>query len=267
MTAPSKHQVDDLPPVSGLVEESERALRAWLAPGRHRPGDRLPPEQDLARMLGVSRGTLRAALERLEASGLIVRRRGSGTFVGELPLPGTFDAGLERLEPYSALASRQGLGLGARDVRITREPVHDVSVATALGLEPGAYVLSVTRTMTANGSPVAWMLDTVSPAAISLDDDVLLERLLAGAMVMDVLVEAGVPVAFARTEVDARTLGEDARFASVLGGDRRSSALILTETMHLSDGTPVQHSVNAFAPGRLRLHIMRSTMDAAPAEL
>lgn len=267
MSSLPKPPIADAPSASSLVEESERALRAWLAPGRHRPGDRLPPEQDLARMLGVSRGTLRAALERLEGSGLIVRRRGSGTFVGELPVPGAFDAGLERLEPYSALALRQGLELGARDVRISREPVNDRTVATALGLEPGTYVRTVARTMTANGSPVAWMLDTIAPTAVSPDDAHLLERLLGGAMVMDVMVETGVQVAFARTEVDARTLGDDPRFGSVLGGDRRSSALILTETMHLSDGTPVQHSVNAFAPGRLRLHVMRSHMDVSPVEL
>ena len=52
-----------------LVDHAEQALRQWLAPGRHRAGDRLPPEHDLAAMLGVSRGPLRAALSRLEETG------------------------------------------------------------------------------------------------------------------------------------------------------------------------------------------------------
>ena len=51
-------------------------------------------------MLGVSRGTLRSALQRLEESGEIVRRQGSGTFVGRMAVPTTFGERLERLEPY-----------------------------------------------------------------------------------------------------------------------------------------------------------------------
>ena len=61
-----------------LVDDTEQALRAWLATGAHRQGDRLPPELELAAMLGVSRGTLRTALDRLEDTGEITRRQGSG---------------------------------------------------------------------------------------------------------------------------------------------------------------------------------------------
>ena len=68
---------------SSLVDDTEGALRAWLATGTHRPGDRLPPELELAAMLGVSRGTLRTALDRLEEAGEITRRQGSGTYVGQ----------------------------------------------------------------------------------------------------------------------------------------------------------------------------------------
>ena len=70
-----------------LVDGAESALRNWLAPGRYRQGDRLPPEHEVAAMLGVSRGTLRSALQRLERSGEIVRRQGSGTFVGRMGCP------------------------------------------------------------------------------------------------------------------------------------------------------------------------------------
>src|SRR3984885_14768754 len=79
-----------------LVDSAEQALRNWLAPGRHRPGDRLPPEQEIAGMLGISRGTLRTALQRLENTGEIVRRQGSGTFVGRVAVPTQLAERLER---------------------------------------------------------------------------------------------------------------------------------------------------------------------------
>src|SRR5918996_3523376 len=100
-----------------LVDVAEEALRSWLATGRHRPGERLPPEQELSAHLGISRGTLRTALQRLEDTGEIVRRQGSGTFVGRVQ--GTaLDEGLEKLVSYRELARRRGVDLSLGDLEV-----------------------------------------------------------------------------------------------------------------------------------------------------
>src|SRR5579871_6047410 len=131
-----------------LVDSAEQALHNWLAAGRYRQGDRLPPEHEVAVMLGVSRGTLRSALQRLEQSGEIVRRQGSGTFVGHTALPTALDERLERLEPYSSMAARRGLELRSRDVRIERHPA-GAQVGGALGLAAIAQVITISRTLLA----------------------------------------------------------------------------------------------------------------------
>src|SRR3712207_1122645 len=95
---------------ASLVDVAEEALRTWLATGRHRVGERLPPEQELSARLGISRGTLRTALGRLERTGEIVRRQGSGTYVGRASGSG-LDEGLEKLVSYSELARRRGIRL------------------------------------------------------------------------------------------------------------------------------------------------------------
>src|SRR5918995_4274063 len=110
----------DALPRSSLVDDTELALRAWLSTGSHRPGDRLPPELELAAMLGVSRGTLRTALDRLEEAGEITRRQGSGTYVGRPVRPTAFHEGLEVLRPYSALAERRGVALRVRDLQVAQ---------------------------------------------------------------------------------------------------------------------------------------------------
>jgi DNA-binding transcriptional regulator YhcF (GntR family) len=57
------------------------AVRAAVAAGRLRPGERLPALRELADELGVNHNTLRAAVGKLEADGLLESRHGSGTFV------------------------------------------------------------------------------------------------------------------------------------------------------------------------------------------
>lgn len=60
-------------------------LRVWLAQRELPPGGRLPPERELADMLGVSRGDLRKALADLEKKGEVWRHVGKGTFTGNKP--------------------------------------------------------------------------------------------------------------------------------------------------------------------------------------
>jgi GntR family transcriptional repressor for pyruvate dehydrogenase complex len=71
------------------------------------PGDRLPPERQLAAELGVSRSTLREGLRRLVDLGIVEARQGSGTYVAPLDLDDLLEARLQ-LEPYAArLAARR----------------------------------------------------------------------------------------------------------------------------------------------------------------
>ena len=70
-----------------LIRSKREALRVLLVEGitsgRHPAGSRLPSEPVLARTCGVSRDTVRSVLDALARSGMIIRRRGSGTWVAE----------------------------------------------------------------------------------------------------------------------------------------------------------------------------------------
>ena len=211
-------------PRPSLVDGAERALRNWLAPGRYRQGDRLPPEHEVAAMLGVSRGTLRSALQRLEESGEIVRRQGSGTFVGRMAVPTAFGERLERLEPYSSVAARRGLKLSVSDLKIEHRAVGG-EAAEALGLAPDTATTTVTRTLVAGGSPVAVMFDVVHPQ-IALAADDLLVALTQGQMVLDVLIDIGVPVTYARTRVMPTLLTARDRAGKQLGITATTAAAI-----------------------------------------
>jgi DNA-binding GntR family transcriptional regulator len=251
---------------SSLVDDTEGALRAWLATGTHRPGDRLPPELELAAMLGVSRGTLRTALDRLEEAGEITRRQGSGTYVGQPVRPSAFHEGLEVLRPYSELAARRGVQLRVRDLRIADEPLSAGS-AEVFGLAPGAPARTITRTILADGAPVAVMRDVVRPD-VALPAERRVARVIEeGGMVLDVLLEAGVQVAFAVTRVRPRLLAGRDPMARALGVPGPTAVLELEEIMHLASGEAVQHSSDLFAPDGIDLQVRRNLEVAAPAPL
>jgi len=66
-----------------IYQEIVRQVKAMIAEGRLRSGDRLPPERDLAEKFVVSRTSVREALRALESLGFVEIRAGEGTFVRE----------------------------------------------------------------------------------------------------------------------------------------------------------------------------------------
>jgi len=67
-----------------LKERVVEQLSDLIESGRLKPGDQLPSERDLVRQLGVSRTTVREAVQFLNALGVLEIRHGSGTFVAEV---------------------------------------------------------------------------------------------------------------------------------------------------------------------------------------
>lgn len=74
--------------VRGNPQESKagsisRAIGDLIERGFWRPGDKLPTEKELGELLGVSMGTVQTAMRGLTASGLVDRKRGSGSYVSQ----------------------------------------------------------------------------------------------------------------------------------------------------------------------------------------
>ena len=70
---------------SQLTLQVVEHVRGLIASGQLRPGDRLPPERELARELKISRSSLRAGSGFLSAMGVLKSRHGAGTFVSSGP--------------------------------------------------------------------------------------------------------------------------------------------------------------------------------------
>lgn len=81
---PEKHSElneQDRKKIGSSVDDVAESLVAMIRNGSLGAGDKLPPERDLAKTLGVSRPTLRAGIRALSTVGILRSRQGSGTFV------------------------------------------------------------------------------------------------------------------------------------------------------------------------------------------
>jgi DNA-binding GntR family transcriptional regulator len=216
-------------------------LRERVVAGEFAVGDRLPSEPELARELGVSRSSLRAAITLLEEDGLVWRRHGSGTYVTDRP-PLRND--LSRNFGVSSLIESMGLEAGSVEESCGPEGA-PAPVASALGIDVGEQVSVLRRVRTAGGRRVVDVIDWCPAAVISPDE----MRDVGGGSIYSALAARGMTV-----HHGIATITPDAATGSVarrLGVPRGSLVLTLFQIDSTADGVVVlvseeRHLADAF---------------------
>ncbi|MEA5117333.1 MAG: GntR family transcriptional regulator, partial [Propionicimonas sp.] len=113
------------------------------------PGQAIPSERALMAELGVSRETVRRAIDGLVADGLLQRSHGLGTFAVRPVVESQL-----HLASFSHDMRRRGLVPGTHLISVTSElPIPEVQVA--LGLQPGQLAWRIVRIRLADGDPIA----------------------------------------------------------------------------------------------------------------
>jgi DNA-binding GntR family transcriptional regulator len=136
-------------------------IRQRILDGVYQAGDKLPSESELMDEYGVSRIVIRQAAEALQNEGLVLKRRGAGTFVREQrPLRKRISGDLYGKRPTSSPMKRQTEAEGRRSEweYQTRRTTATKAVAERLNIEPGADVVRTTYRFFADDEPV--MLST-----------------------------------------------------------------------------------------------------------
>lgn len=119
--------------------------------------DRLPPEDELARMLGVSRTTVRAALQSLEQGGVVTRRRAVGTTINKHVTPSRL--ALQRLVGYDRLVQEVGgdVGVNVSWERSTPPP----DFVSAFSIDPGMDALVTDKFYSSDDSLIIHIRDVM----------------------------------------------------------------------------------------------------------
>lgn len=135
---------------SPLYLQLYQILRREIINGNRQPGDQLPSENQLVEMHDVSRATVRQAMQELLADGLIVRKRGKGSFVAAPSL----EQNLVRIVSFTEDMQRRGLKPRTRTISAGLMPATE-RIAQKLGVQVDEELVRLERLRLADGQPMS----------------------------------------------------------------------------------------------------------------
>ena len=213
-----------------LAQIEDRLAREILA-GQPAPGERLPPEDQLAQRFGVSRTTIRAAVQNLIRRGLVEIRRGKGSYVTRPKLTQELTGLTGFVEDMAAL----GLEASARVVSHGLMPAN-AAVALHLALEKGAEIMRIQRVRLAEGVPVSFD-ETYLPAALG-------ERVAAEDLATQpifTLLEERFDTPLIEAEYRLEAVAADAAIAKALEIERGAPIFLIERTSFTEGHRPVDY--------------------------
>ena len=205
-------------------------------------GQAIPSERRLSSDLGISRLTVRAALDDLVRDGYLERRHGAGTFVSEPKI-----AQQLTLTSFSEDMRRRGMVAGSRTIEL-RETHAGAAVGRALNISPDARVTLIRRLRLADGEPMA--LETLHvPAAIVPG---LTRELLEDSSFYDLLErEYGVVIASGTQSIEPTVTNDEE--SQLLGVPLHSPAFLFERTSRTVGGETVEFVRSLYRGDRYRL--------------
>jgi DNA-binding GntR family transcriptional regulator len=229
-------RVDRSSPVP-LYFQVAQHLEQMIESGELPMGTRLENEIDLADQLGLSRPTMRRAIEYLVGRGLLVRKRGIGTQVVHTKV--TREVELTSL--YDDLA-KTGRAPSTQVISFRTEAASEV-LADTLGISAGTQVYVFERLRCADAEPLALMRNHVPVHLLRLSPADLEAQGL-----YNVLRANGVTMRVAKQAIGARTA--TAAEARALGERRGAPLLTMERSVFDDDGRAVEHGHHLYRASR-----------------
>lgn len=218
-----------LKPTGPLYTQIREALRNQILDGTYKSHERMPSENELVASFGVSRVTVRQALNDLKSEGLIFKIHGKGTFVAK---PKAVQ-NLMRLEGFGEAMSRRGHEtfsrvLGHRLMRAGK------TIAPRLGLRDRDDVMEIRRVRYLDREPIS--LD-VTYVAAAIGERLVREDLPRRDIF--VILENDYGIALGNADLQIESMVADAELAPLLHVTPGTPILKIERLTYTADGRPL----------------------------
>lgn len=222
-------------------------LKKDIESGKFKENERFPSEFVLARELGVSRSTLREALQILEAEKVIIRKHGVGTFVNPKPL---FTSGIEQLSSVSTMIREAGMEPGTIFMDVSETEVSDESIGH-FQYDEADKLVTIKRVRTADGEPIVYCVDQVLAKNFPIGPEELHNLSL-----FDAIEQSG-DVRIAQAIAHIEPVGYDEEASSLLRCGIEVPLLVLFQEHYSEDGEMILYSRNYFRADKFSFHVVR----------
>jgi GntR family transcriptional regulator len=196
------------------------------------PGDKLPGENQLCELYGVSRIVARRALNEMANEGLVVREMGRGTFVAE---PKISESLVQKLTGFYQDMEERGHEPVSEVLR--QEVVHaGPKVANYLEVDPGHPVILIERLRFVQDEPIVlvttYLPESLCPALVNAD-------LVRQSLYVFIEKEYGLVIVRGRRTIESVPANEyEAQLLEVKTG---APLTLLDSVSYLEDGTPLEY--------------------------
>jgi GntR family transcriptional regulator len=218
-----------------LYYQLENVLREKISSGTFQAGDRLPTEIELIKQFGVSRITVRQALQALDEDGLIERQQGRGTFVsnrksrksrftGTIHLTGSLD---------ELIAMGMDTPVKVLEMNLVEADQHE---AELLQLPVGTRIYRLKRLRLNDGKPFGLIFNYL-PEAIGAK--LTMEELSSGALLHTMETKLGLNLDNAMQEIHAELA--DPYVAKLLNIRVGTALLSIERTVYTDKNRPVEY--------------------------
>jgi DNA-binding GntR family transcriptional regulator len=218
-----------------LYFQVAQKIEAAIMDGELPAGSRLENEVALGDRLGLSRPTVRRAIQELVDKGLLVRRRGIGTQV----VHGQVTRGVELTSLFEDL-TRSGKKPSTKMLEV-KEVKADNKMAEILAVAVGSPILYVKRLRLADNVPVSILENWLPADFVDLDHDAMIEHGL-----YQLLRSRGVNIRVAKQRIGARK--STTLESKLLEIDKNSAVLTMDRTAYDNSGRAVEFGHHCYRP-------------------
>ena len=211
------------------------ALAEAIQRGDFKPGEKLPSERELQSRLGISRATIRKALNDLASSGLIYTRSGKGTYVARLRIASSL---IPRVS-FSENMRRLGHIPSTKLLEMVVQPAFGM-IADQLHIPQGAQIIRIKRLRLADNIPLG-IQKTHLPYDLCFE---LLNKDFNRASIFDCLVELGLNPYSASQTVKASLPSKEEQ--KLLAIQARDPVMRINWSTFLESGKPIEAAYQTY---------------------